>query len=109
MQIKSLHPIQRGRFSSLALLPVAFLPGLLFILTLKYLNASGWADGDGTFQLFALCNALCSLGVAFLFIRSFSLAGMRRVVATILLSVVLYFAAYVVTLILQLLVIGLAV
>ena len=66
MDSNSMNHVSRGRFSNLALLPLAFLPGLLLIATLKYLNASGWADEYSTLLPFGVLSALCSSWIAFL-------------------------------------------
>jgi hypothetical protein len=107
---KPLNHIRRGRFSHLWMLPLAFLPGLLLIASLKYFNnASGWVKRCDAFLVCGLLTALCSLVIAFYLIQQSSLPGLRRVVATILLSVVLYCTADVVTLVLELTGFGVAV
>src|ERR1035441_7071078 len=109
MDTTPLNHVRSGRFSCLWLLPLAFLPGLFLIASLKYLDASGWMERYDAFVAFGLLTALSSLAIAFYVIRSSSLPGLRRVVATILLSVVLYFSANLLTIVLMLAIFGLAI
>jgi len=109
--METIKPVRR--LSGLALLPLIWVPGVLLLLSLKFLNGSGWFDrnGDTWSMLFIIANAFFSLFVAFGLIRPLSVVGFRRsvrAVAAVILGIVLACVGYYSTIFLMIFVIGVA-
>ncbi len=78
-------------FSTMFLLPLFFLPGLLLIVWESFFN--GTATGDrydwATFCIFFIINAPCSFGAAYGMARLFSM-GFKKILITLAVGLVLY-------------------
>lgn len=97
------NPVEQGccrQISGLVLIPLIFLPGILFILSLKYFDGPGMGDKYGAIWNYSYygITAICSLGTSFGIVRVLSLAGATKIVTIIIVTPVLYCVSYFVTL-----------
>ena len=96
------NPVEQScgrQISGLALIPLIFLPGILFILSLKYLDGPGMGDKYGAIWDYSYygITAICSLATSLGIVRVLSLAGATKIVTIIILAPVLYCVSYFVT------------